>query len=148
MTKPSKDMKFLKPSTMIVAICMAAGLSAARSQEQKTEPAKEPTTNQLLMRDKLTQMNRILEGITLGKYDQVEKGANTLGMISKATSWHIAQQTPRYQRLSKNFREQAADLERHAREKDEEAATLDLVRMNITCAACHEHMRSGAARGK
>jgi hypothetical protein len=147
-TKHSNDMKFLKPSTMIAAMYIVAGLSAVQSQEQKTKPPKQPTTNQLLMRDKLTQMNRVLEGITLGRFDQVEESAKTLGMISKATSWHIAEQTPRYKRLSKNFQEQAADLERHAREKDEEAATLDLVRMNITCADCHQHMRAEAARGK
>jgi cytochrome c556 len=144
------DMKFPRPSIMIAAMCMAAGLSALQSQEEKPK-AKAPrqaTSNQLLMRDKLAQMNRILEGITLGDFDQVEKSARTLGMISKATSWHIVEQTPRYKRLSKNFQEQAADLERHAQEKNEDAAALDLVRMNITCTDCHQHMRTEAARGK
>lgn len=141
-------MKNLKGSTMIAAMCIVAGVSAVQSQEQKTKPPDQPTTNELLMRDKLTQMNRILEGITLGKFDQVAESAKTLGMISKATSWHIAEQTPRYKRLSKNFQEQAADLERHARNRDEEAATLDLVRMNVTCTDCHLHMRAESARGK
>jgi hypothetical protein len=144
----STAMNFLKPRTIIAVVGILAGLSAVQSQEPKTKTAKQPTTNQLLMRDKLTQMNRILEGITLGKFDQVEASAKTLGMISSATSWHIAEPTARYKRLSKNFQEQAADLERHARDKDEEAATLDLVRMNVTCTDCHQHMRGEAARGR
>lgn len=141
-------MKFPKPSIMIAALCVVAGLSAVHSQEQKAKTPRQATSNQLLMRDKLVQMNRVLEGITLGDFDQVEKSARTLGMISKATSWHIVEQTPRYKRLSKNFQEQSADLERHAQEKDEEAAALDLVRMSITCTNCHQHMRTEAPRGK
>lgn len=100
----------------------------------------------MLMRDKLVMMNRILEGITLDKFDQVQQSAKTLGMISRAASWHIADPTPRYRRLSKNFQEQAVDLERHAKEHAAEAATLDLVRMNITCTECHLHMREEAAK--
>jgi hypothetical protein len=69
-------------------------------------------------------------------------------MISRATSWHIAEPTAKYQRLSKNFQEQARDLERHAREKNPEAATLDLVRMNISCTDCHQHMREHLGIGK
>ena len=93
------------------------------------------------MRDKLVQMNRVLEGITLHKYGQVEDAAETLRMISRATSWHVAEPTPRYKRLSKSLQEQAADLVRHAGEQDADAATLDLVRLNLTCAQCHHHMR-------
>jgi len=81
----TNDMKFPKPSIMIAAMCMAAGLSALQSQEEKPK-AKAPrqaTSNQLLMRDKLAQMNRILEGITLGDFDQVEKSARTLGMSAR-----------------------------------------------------------------
>jgi hypothetical protein len=93
------------------------------------------------MRDKLVQMNRVLEGLTLDKFDQVEESAKTLRMISRAASWHISEPTTQYTRLSKNFQEQAADLERHAKDQNIEAATLDLVRMNITCTHCHQHMR-------
>jgi Tfp pilus assembly protein FimV len=100
------------------------------------------------MRDKLAQVNRVLEGITLDDFEQVKESAQTLRMISRATSWHIVDQTPQYKRLVKNFQEQATDLERHAEERNVEAATLDLVRMNITCTHCHQHMREEADRRK
>jgi len=135
-------------SGVLVAAFVAFISSVGTSQEQATDKSERLTSNQLLMRDKLVQMNRILEGITLGKFDQVQAGAETVGMISQATSWHIIDPTPQYKRISKNFQEQAADLERHAKEKNVEAATLDLVRMNITCTQCHQHMREIAARRK
>ena len=122
-------------------------VSRGDAQEPKVK-AKVPTSNQLLMRDKLVQMNRVLEGITLDKFDQVEESAEMLRMISRATSWHVADPSPQYKRILANFQEQAADLGRHAKEQNAEAATLDLVRINITCTHCHQHMREAAARGK
>lgn len=148
MAELSTSMKiFARPSTLTIA-CLLAISSIGQTQDKKTTKPKELTSNQLLMHDKLAQVNRVLEGITLDNFDQVEKSAKTLRMISRATSWHVVDQTAQYKRLSKNFQEQAADLERHAAEQNSEAATLDLVRMSITCTHCHQHMREEAARRK
>jgi len=141
-------MRYLVFSAAMVAIFVLVISSIGKSQDQRTDKSKKLTSNQMLMRDKRVQMNRILEGITLDKFDQVQESAETVGMISQATSWHIIDPTPQYKRMSKNFQEQAADLERHAKERNVEAATLDLVRMNITCTQCHQHMREDAARRK
>jgi hypothetical protein len=119
---------------------------AGNAQDQK--PLRELTSNQALMRDKLVEMNRVLEGLTLDKFDQVADAGDRLWMISKATGWHISDPTPRYQLLAKNFQETAGDLQRHAKERNAEAATLDLVRLNIMCAQCHQHMRENAARSR
>jgi hypothetical protein len=117
-----------------------------KQDDEKPQPGL--TSNQALMRDKLKHMSQILNGLTMDNFDQVAENAVTLAMISRATSWHIAEPTPKYQRLSKNFQEQARDLERHALEKNIEAATLDLVRMNISCTECHQHMREHLGVGK
>ena len=135
-------------STALIAVFVLVLSSVGKSQDQETDKSKELTSNQMLMRDKLVQMNRILEGITLDKFDQVEESAKTLKMISRAASWHIVDPTQRYERLSKNFQEQTTDLERHAKEQNVEAATLDLVRINITCTQCHQHMREKVVRRK
>ena len=134
--------------TMLAAVCILFSHSVGKSQDQPTRKSNKLTSNQVLMRDKLVQMNRILEGLTLDKFDQVQGSAKTLGMISRAASWHVTDPTPRYELLSKNFQEQAADLERHAKERNIDAATLDLVRVNVTCAQCHQHMRENAAHAK
>jgi hypothetical protein len=125
----------------ISIVCVLAISSSGEPQSPKTEKEKQLTSNQLLMRDKLKQMNRVLEGITLNNFGEVQDSANTLGMISRAASWHISDPSARYERLSKNFQEEASDLERHAKERNADAATLDLVRINVTCTACHQHMR-------
>jgi hypothetical protein len=129
---------------VLAVICCAFG----KAQERATDKTEKLRSNQALMRNKLVQMNLILEGITLDKFDQAAKSAETLKMISRAASWHIVDPTPRYKRLSVNFQEQAADLERHAKEQNVEAATLDLVRINVTCTQCHQHMREIAGRRK
>jgi len=131
---------------MFVAAIVLGSSTLGKEPVQKADSSEHLTSNQLLMRNKLVQMNHILEGLTLDKFDQVAESAKTLGMISRATSWHIADPTPRYERLSKNFQEQAADLERHANAHNTDAATLDLVRMNITCTQCHQHMRENSDR--
>ena len=141
----------MRPFVRIVTLALALTLvifSVGKPQEKKSTKTSNLTSNQVLMRDKLKQMNGVLEGLTLNKFDEVKESAKTLGMISRATSWHISDPTPRYERLSKNFQEQAADLERHANERNTDAAILDLVRMNITCTQCHQHMRENAAHGK
>jgi hypothetical protein len=46
-----------------------------------------------------------------------------------------------YSRMSKNFQVQAGDLERHAREKNLDAAALDYMRISLTCVQCHKYMR-------
>jgi hypothetical protein len=140
-------MRYVASSLLVVVLIFA--LSQLGSSQTPNPPkSDELTSNRALMRDKLVQMNLVLEGITLDKFDQVEESAKTLGMISRAVSWHINEPTPQYVRMRKNFEEQAVDLARHAKEKNVEAATLDLVRMNITCTHCHQHMREAAVKPK
>lgn len=66
-------MRFLALFSTVAAVCVLVVSSIGRSQDQKTEKPKELSSNQVLMRDKLVQVNRILEGITLDKFDQVEE---------------------------------------------------------------------------
>jgi Tfp pilus assembly protein FimV len=132
--------------TLGLATILSMGVCAEEPAQK--EAAKGRSSNQLLMRDKLVQMNAVLEGLTMNDFAEIEEAAKTLRMISQATTWHINDPTPQYNRISKNFQEQTADLERHAKEKNVEAATLDLVRMNITCTHCHQHMRDIAGNGK
>lgn len=131
--------------TVHEASAVTASPSVLADQDEQ-EPGL--SSNQLLMRDKLKHMNGILEGLTLNSNEKVAENAKLLAMISRATSWHVPDPTPKYQRLSKNFQEQAKDLERHALEGNVEAATLDLVRMNVTCTDCHQHMHEQKGRSR
>lgn len=144
-------------SISLAAVGLVLMSAVGQSQNQRrggAGKAQDPTTtrdltsNQVLMRDKLVQMNLVLEGLTLDNFDQVAAAGERIWMISKATGWHISDPTPRYELLAKNFQEMAGDLQRHAKERNVDAATLDLVRLNVMCAQCHQHMRENAARAR
>jgi hypothetical protein len=68
-----------------------------------------------------------------------------LRLISRASSWYVLD-SEEYDRYSKDFQEQAADLERHAKARNLDAATLDYVRISLTCVQCHKHVRAVRAR--
>ncbi len=136
----------MKPIHVVGWFIVVGFVALSSSAWSQARPADEDlpanlTSNQALMRDKLVQMNKVLEGLTQDQFADVEAASRTLLMISKATTWHVVDPSPQYTRLSKNFQEQAADLERHAKERNTEAATLDLIRMTMTCTHCHQHMR-------
>jgi hypothetical protein len=138
----------MKTRLALAAAALAgSGTIGLMARSPQVQPSKQEgkSSNQMLMRDKLMHASKILEGITLENFDLVGEHAKTLGMISRATTWHVTP-TPQYTRLAKNFQEQCLDLERHAKEKNVEAATLDLVRINVTCTDCHQHMREEVKR--
>ena len=131
---------------MVVAIAGAAAgfgyywfVAAAPIQQ------KPPTSNQMLMRDKLSYATKALEGLSLEDYDKIAEAGDMMGIISRAASWHVIP-TDQYARMSKNFQEQAKDLQRHAKEKNLDAASMDYMRITLTCVQCHTYMRENRAK--
>jgi hypothetical protein len=106
---------------------------------QETPPEK-MRSNQLLMRDKLAYATKALEGLSMEDYGKIAEAGNMMGIISRAAAWHIIP-TEKYSQMSKNFQEQARDLERHAKEKNLDAAALDYTRITLTCVQCHNYIR-------
>jgi hypothetical protein len=104
-------------------------------------PPEKLRSNQMLMRDKLTHASRVLEGLSMEDFGKIAEAANMMGVISRAAAWHIIP-TEEYSRMSKNFQEQARDLERHAKEKNLDAASLDYMRITLTCVQCHNYIRA------
>jgi hypothetical protein len=73
------------------------------------------------------------------------ESAERLRIISRAASWHVID-SEEYARYSKNFQLEASDLKRHAQEKNLDAATLDYMRLTMTCVECHKHLREKRAK--
>jgi hypothetical protein len=92
------------------------------------------------MRDKVTWAGKAIDGLSVEDFGKVAESAKMLRMISRAASWHVID-SDEYTHLSKNFQEQAADMERHAKEKNLDAAGLDYMRISLTCIQCHKYMR-------
>jgi hypothetical protein len=137
---------------VMVAALAGGGLAlTGRSQTKDTSPPKgdtkkeePPTGKQVLMRDKLAYANKALDGLSVEDFGKVVESAQMMRMISRASSWYVLD-SDEYTRLSKNFQEQAADLERHAKEKNLDMAGLDYMRISLTCIQCHKYVRE--ARG-
>jgi len=106
---------------------------------------KAPTSNQLLMRDKLSYATKALEGLSMEDYGKIAEAGNMMGVISRAAAWHVIP-TEQYARMSKNFQEQARDLERHAKDKNLDAASMDYMRITMTCVQCHNYIRENRAK--
>jgi len=113
--------------------------------KQEIVPPVAQRSNQLLMRDKLANATKALEGLSMEDYGKIAEAGDFMYMISRAASWHVIP-TERYAQISKNFQEQALDLKRHAEKKNLDAASLDYTRITLTCVQCHTYMRESRAK--
>lgn len=102
------------------------------------------TGDQALMREKLTQSQLVLEGITLKDFGKIEEGAKGLQSLSMIDEWlSFERKDDNYRRHSQNFREIVDGLEEAARQKNIMGATLRYSQMTFSCVQCHEHLREG-----
>lgn len=93
-----------------------------------------------LMRRKLGASQKVLEGIALEKFDTVGKGARELKEISENAAWNVFPDSD-YAQYSREFRAICDDLNRQAKDKDLDAATLSYVRLTMNCVQCHKFVR-------
>jgi len=103
--------------------------------------AKDPKKDdENLMRRKLTQSQKVLEGIALNDFEKMSSGAEELISISKLAEWKVLKD-PKYEVFSNEFRRRAEQVIVAAKEKNVDAATLAYVEMTMTCVRCHKHVR-------
>ena len=109
---------------------------------RSAEPAvqKEPTKTAELMRRKLDNSQKVLEGIAVNDFDKIAKHGEELIFISKQAEWRVLQ-TPQYELHSNEFRRVAESLIKNAKDKNVDAAALNYVDMTLTCVKCHKHVR-------
>lgn len=104
-----------------------------------SEPPK-PSKKEELMRRKLTNSQKILEGIAIGDHKLIEKHAEELMQISKEAAWKVLN-TPAYDVHSNAFRRTLDAMIENARDKNLDAAALNYVDLTLTCVKCHKHVR-------
>jgi hypothetical protein len=123
-------------------ILTGAGLLLAvlAVQGHDTAPKKKETTT-TLMKKKLTQSQKVLEGIAVQDFDLIARHARELLFISKQAEFKQVLKTPLYEVYSTMFRSNAEDLIKNARKKNVDAAALAYVEMTLTCVKCHKHVR-------
>ena len=127
-----KDVKYV--SFILVALAALAYVPIPNGR------AAPPDKVQELMRRKLAQSQKVLEGIAVQDFDLIAKHAEELLVISKQAEWKVLK-TPLYEVYSNEFRRNAEELIENARKKNVDAAALSYVDLTLTCVKCHKHVR-------
>ena len=121
--------------TAAAVLVMAVGVPMAPGHGQESDKAFKA-----LMMRKLTNSEKILEGLTLNDFDKVSKHAEDLIDIGKAAQFR-ALKTPDYELYSNQFRRNCQALIKQAKAKNTDGVALAYVDMTLTCVKCHQHVR-------
>jgi len=120
-----------------VAMALAGIFWATSSQGQQGNPVR------TIMKSKLKHAQTAMEGLALENFVKLQESAKSMSALSRAAEWNV-HKSPEYARFSKEFRQITTDLEKHAKEKNLDACTLDYIQLTMTCVACHKHVRDVA----
>lgn len=113
----------------VASIVLPPSHAADRDQAIKT-----------LMRRKLADAEKVLEGLALNDFDKIAKHGNDLIEVGKAEDWAVLK-TAEYKLYSNDFRRIAARLTRQAKAKNTDGVALAYVDLTLTCVKCHQHVR-------
>jgi len=129
----------MKKLAMLLALALFGTLVVLPGQGG--EPKKDEANKvQELMRRKLQNSQKVLEGVALNDYKLIEKHADELIQVSKEAEWKVIK-TPQYETYSNDFRRTAETLVKNAKDKNLDAAALTYVELTLACVKCHKYVR-------
>lgn len=108
-------------------------------EPKKLDPAI-PKELSDLMRRKLENSQKVLEGIVLNDFGRIAKHSDELILVSKQAEWKVLK-TPEYELYSNELRRNATNLIETAKEKNLDGAALAYFELTLTCVKCHKHVR-------
>ena len=123
---------------MLLVACLIVALKAYA--QVRSEPPSGKTNVQVLMRDKLTHMQQLLDGLVTDDFDVIAEQAELLRIVGKAASWQ-AIDTPEYKTYSRRYTLLTRNLESAAADSNRDAALLQYLQLNISCVDCHQYIR-------
>jgi hypothetical protein len=134
-----------KTSCVALLLALACGNAAPCSPREQTNsvPRKIADGDQGfggLMKRKLENSQKVLEGLALNNFDKIGKHAEELIEISKQAEWKFIK-TPEYELYSNEFRRSAEEMVKKAKQKNLDGATLAYVDMTFSCVRCHKYVR-------
>ncbi len=127
-----------------ILFLLITGLAAlgvnARSQDKPTAQAASKTNVQVLMRDKLTHMQKVLDGLVTDDFEKIAEEAEMLRILGRAASWQ-AIDTKEYKTHSRRYARLTSNLAAAGKRRNRDAALLQYLQLNVTCVDCHEYIR-------
>lgn len=109
----------------------------------KKAPPKKSAVMQAFMKVKLTQAQAMLEGLTVEDFDQIERNAAAMFLLTKAEQWK-ASKDPQFLQHSQEFERITTQLAKYAKDKNLDGASLMYVQLTLNCIECHRFVRDKA----
>ncbi len=131
-------MKAAKLVLMVFVLALGVAVLSGHGEEPKKDKDKEKVSE--LMRKKLENSQKVLEGVVTNDFDLIAKHSDELMAISKEAEWKVLK-TPQYELYSNDFRRTADTLTKNAKDKNLDGAALTYVELTLTCVRCHKYVR-------
>lgn len=126
---------------LIIIVVLPAAIFALMKSAAEPPRSSAPRPARELMRQKLHYSQGVLEAIAVEDWDLLARNAKSLGAIMLDPSWptfDIAE----YSQQSVLFKRNVDALEKAAREKNIDSATLSYFRVTLSCVECHKTIRT------
>ncbi|MFO1001039.1 MAG: cytochrome c [Planctomycetaceae bacterium] len=117
------------------------GTSAA-VQDEIAAPADERAMEKFMAR-KLAAAQRALEGVSKGDFELIRKSSAEMSDLSRHEVWE-RMASARFVQDTADFVTATDFLDRMAEAEDTEGVSLGFMRLTMTCANCHAHVRSSS----
>ena len=129
-----------------VVVGLACGVVAISGAQESGKSDRAPTGAadaklRHFMRQKLKHAHDTLDGLCTDDLELVASAAAKMVDMSRASDWVVIQ-GPVYAQHSAEFREACAQLEKVAKEKNSDGASLAYLRVTMSCMSCHKFVRS------
>ncbi len=124
-----------------VALCVQLRALSPVSAATLHAVQKSDAAQQEFMRQKLSMVYNIVEGLAQEDFELIEKGAKNLLALAESAEWQSTKD-PYYRHYSGNFRQAAKGLMAAAQSESVEKATYAYIHVTVSCTACHQHVRN------
>jgi len=123
---------------VLPVIALAVHSADGWTQEKKA-PAKDEE-QAALMKKKLSQAQKFLEGLAQQDFDKIKSAADELASLRRQAAWSI-NRSPEYDVFSNDFQRNIDAAQQAASNKNIDAAALAYIEMTMTCVKCHKYVR-------
>lgn len=120
----------------VLAVLLMTLVFVPRAAAEEEEDGK-----MSLMRKKLVQTQRILEGLTTEDYELIAKNARKLNKLTVLEKW-VRANTLEYKSQLSMFQQANRELIRFADDKNLDGASLAYLQLTLTCVNCHKQVRA------
>lgn len=136
----------MKISSSLLLVILSLFVASMLGLDARGQDTPRPNKRAEFMRLKLEYSKKILEGLVLEDYNSIVEGAGKLKRLSMAAEWDVPTipNVQEYLPYTTDFQRIADDLQKSARARNLDGATLAYTRMTINCVDCHKYVRGFA----